>query len=43
MSIPISLCIYHYVLQITYFSNLHLATLMIIIGIGSDDVFLFHD
>ena len=43
MSIPLSLCVYRYFLQITYFSTVHVATLMIIIGIGSDDVFLFHD
>lgn len=43
MSIPISLCIYHYVFQVTYFSGIHISVFIIIIGIGSDDVFVFHD
>ena len=43
MSIPIALCIYRYVFGITYFERIHLSSLMLIIGVGSDDVFVFHD
>lgn len=43
MSIPLSLCIYTYIFQIRYFSAVHIAVVIIIIGIGSDDVFVFHD
>jgi len=43
MSIPITMVIYHYVMKITYFSNPHLSILIIIIGIGADDIFVFHD
>jgi hypothetical protein len=43
MSIPITMVIYHYVMQINYFSNPHLSVLIIIIGIGADDIFVFHD
>ena len=43
MSIPIAMVIYNYVLKITYFSNPHLSIIIIIIGIGADDIFVFHD
>lgn len=43
MGIPISLVILIYVFQVTYFSSLHLSVIIIIIGIGSDNVFVFHD
>lgn len=42
-SIPISILIYRYVLQYSYFTSLHLSVVIIVIGIGSDDVFVFHD
>ena len=43
MSIPVALVIYTYVMQVTYFSSLHLSVAIIIIGIGADDIFVFHD
>lgn len=43
MSIPIAMIIYHYIMQITYFSNPHLSIIIVIIGIGADDIFVFHD
>lgn len=43
MSIPISLCIYSFILRIPYFESLHLSIIIVIVGIGSDDVFVFHD
>ena len=43
MSIPICLILYTYVLKITYFSAIHIMALLIIVGIGADDIFVFHD
>jgi len=43
MSIPISLILFTYVLKITYFSAIHIMALLIIVGIGADDIFVFHD
>jgi len=43
MSVPICLVIYNYILNIKYFSSIHIAALLIIIGIGADDIFVFHD
>ena len=43
MSIPIALCIYRLVLQVDYFSSLHFSAILIILGIGADDIFVFHD
>ena len=43
MSVPINLIIYNYVLDVKYFSSIHIAALLIIIGIGADDIFVFHD
>ena len=43
MSIPISLCIYSFICRIPYFESLHLSIIIVIVGIGSDDVFVFHD
>lgn len=42
-SIPVTLCIFHYIFGVTYFSVIHLSVLIIVIGIGADDVFVFHD
>lgn len=42
-SVPISMLIYRHVFEITYFSSLHLSVVIIIIGIGCDDIFVFHD
>ena len=43
MSVPITLCIYTYVLEIKYFSSIHFSAVLIILGIGADDIFVFHD
>ena len=43
MSVPIALIIYRYAGHITYFSSLHLSVIIIVIGVGADDVFVFHD
>jgi predicted RND superfamily exporter protein len=43
LSIPITLVIYTYVIGVTYFSSLHMSIFIIIIGIGSDDIFVFHE
>lgn len=43
LSIPLSMCIYRYIFGITYFSSIHLSIIIIVIGIGSDDIFVFHD
>jgi len=42
-SIPISLVIYKQVLGIEYFCPLHICVVIIIVGIGVDDVFMFND
>jgi len=43
MSVPMTLVIYTYVVGVYYFSSLHLSVVIIIVGIGSDDIFVFHD
>ena len=43
MAIPIAICIYRYVLGITYLGSIHLSCMLIVVSIGSDDVLLFHD
>lgn len=43
MSVPISLYVYSELLGIDYFSSMHLSVIIIIVGIGSDDIFVFHD
>ena len=43
MAIPIAICIYSYVLGITYLGSIHLSCMLIVVGIGADDVLLFHD
>jgi protein dispatched 1 len=43
VSIPISLFIYKYILGISYFCSLHIFVVIIIMGIGADDIFVFHD
>ena len=43
MAVPISLVIYVKVFGIEYFSSIHIAVVIIIIGIGADDIFVFHD
>jgi hypothetical protein len=43
MSIPITMVLYSKLFGVNYFSSIHIAVLIIIIGIGADDVFVFHD
>lgn len=43
MSIPISLVIYKCILGIDYFCSLHIFVVIIIMGIGADDIFVFND
>lgn len=43
MSIPVAMVIFNLVLRVSYFASLHIAVLVVIIGIGSDDIFVFHD
>jgi len=43
LAIPVTLCIYNYILGVTYFSTIHVSVLIVVIGIGADDVFVFHD
>jgi hypothetical protein len=43
MSIPIGICIYGLVWRVAYFSNIHISVVIIVIGIGADDIFVFHD
>ena len=43
MSIPITLVIYNYIFFISYFGSTHMSAFIIIIGIGADDIFVFHD
>ena len=43
MSFPVALVLYTYVGQIPYFSSLHLSVIIIVVGIGADDIFVFHD
>ena len=42
-AIPVTLCIYTYVAGVDYFSTIHLSVVIVVIGIGADDVFVFHD
>ena len=43
VSLPISLFVFRYLLGIHYISILHLFVMIMIIGIGADDIFVFHD
>ena len=42
-AIPVTLCIYTYIIGVDYFSTIHISVLIVVIGIGADDVFVFHD
>jgi predicted RND superfamily exporter protein len=42
-AIPITLCIYTYIVGVEYFSTIHFSVIIVVIGIGADDVFVFHD
>lgn len=43
MSIPITLILYNYVFAIKYLSLLHILSILIVIALGTDDVFVFND
>jgi hypothetical protein len=43
MSLPVALVIYRFVFGVTYFSSIHVTILIVVVGIGADDVFVFHD
>lgn len=43
MTVPITMLIYKKILQISYFSSIHLSIVIIIVGIGCDDIFIFHE
>lgn len=43
ISIVFTIWVYHYILGITYFSSMNMIVLIIIVGIGADDIFVFHD
>jgi predicted RND superfamily exporter protein len=43
MSLPVTLVIYRYVFGVTYFSSIHISIIIVIVGVGADDVFVFHD
>lgn len=43
MSMPITLCIYTFIFKVTFFSSIHIAILIVVVGIGADDIFVFHD
>ena len=43
MCVPISLYIYYEFFKIDYFSTMHLSVIIIIVGVGADDIFVFHD
>jgi len=42
-AIPVTLWIYTYIVGVKYFSTIHVSVLIVVIGIGADDVFVFHD
>ena len=43
LSFPLSLFFYKMIFQITFFSNLHILAVFIVLGIAADDVFAFMD
>jgi len=43
LSIPMGLIVYKIFLKIPFFSLLHVAVVLIILGIGADNTFLFND
>lgn len=43
LAIPVSLVTYKLVFGVTYFSYLHVATFLLMIGIGADNIFLLND
>ena len=43
MSIPITLILYNYVFSIKYLSLLHIMSILIVLALGTDDVFVFND
>lgn len=43
MSIPVALFLYHFVFRISYFSLLHILAVIVILGIGNDNIFVLND
>lgn len=43
LSLPLAFFIYRFVLQITYFQQLHVILIFVMLGIGADDVFVYSD
>jgi predicted RND superfamily exporter protein len=43
MSIPSTSIFYFYVYRVSYFSSINISAVIIIIGIGCDDIFVFHE
>lgn len=43
MSVPITLVLYNYVFSIHYLSLLHILSILIVLALGTDDVFVFND
>jgi len=41
-AIPVTLWIYTYIIGVEYFSTIHASVLIVVVGIGADDVFVFH-
>merc|ERR1719201_2385060 len=42
-SLPVSLFFYRIVFQISYFSQLHILVLFLVLGVGADDIFVLVD
>lgn len=42
-TLPVGLVMHRYILQVTYFSTIHVIVLFIAVGIGIDDLFVFYD
>jgi predicted RND superfamily exporter protein len=43
MSIPLSIDLYYYLFGIEYFALLHNLVIIIVMGVGADDIFVFND
>mmetsp|Transcript_8260 Transcript_8260/g.36931 ORF Transcript_8260/g.36931 Transcript_8260/m.36931 type:complete len:908 (-) Transcript_8260:526-3249(-) len=43
LAFPLTFCIYRLIFRVSFFTNLHLLAIFLILGIGADDVFVFTD
>ena len=43
LTLPLALFIYRGILQITFFNQLHVLAIYLVLGIGADDIFVFMD